>query len=192
MKSLMLASAAAIAALALPASAASLNAPVPTNATINYGGLQWAWASPLEQTTVDLSYQSQFGWRLPTAQELLNAPSAMDFMFAGANVPLGGTDPISGVYFAYTAPTLDSAAALAVAYFSSYDHGDWCNAPGSACGFGEVPWNTGNYYNESLVVRAIAGGVPEPATWALMILGFGAVGMAMRGKRRVSAKVRLA
>lgn len=27
-------------------------------------------------------------------------------------------------------------------------------------------------------------GVPEPATWALMILGFGAVGAALRGRRR--------
>ena len=34
-----------------------------------------------------------------------------------------------------------------------------------------------------------AGGVPEPATWAMMILGFGAIGMTMRGQRRVAVKV---
>ena len=33
-----------------------------------------------------------------------------------------------------------------------------------------------------------AGGVPEPATWAMMILGFGAVGLTMRGQRRVAVK----
>ena len=31
------------------------------------------------------------------------------------------------------------------------------------------------------------GGVPEPATWALMILGFGAIGGAVRSRRRVAA-----
>ena len=36
-----------------------------------------------------------------------------------------------------------------------------------------------------------AGGVPEPATWAMMILGFGAVGGAMRG-REVKTKVSFA
>ncbi|HEX5377658.1 MAG TPA: PEPxxWA-CTERM sorting domain-containing protein [Phenylobacterium sp.] len=29
-------------------------------------------------------------------------------------------------------------------------------------------------------------GVPEPATWAMMIMGFGAVGMVMRSRRRVA------
>ena len=38
----------------------------------------------------------------------------------------------------------------------------------------------------------IAAGVPEPATWALMILGFGAVGGAMRRRQAVAAKVRFA
>lgn len=36
------------------------------------------------------------------------------------------------------------------------------------------------------------GAVPEPATWALMTLGMGAVGFAMRRRRRVAMGVRLA
>ncbi len=31
------------------------------------------------------------------------------------------------------------------------------------------------------------GGVPEPATWAMMILGFGAAGSALRNRRRIAA-----
>jgi hypothetical protein len=31
------------------------------------------------------------------------------------------------------------------------------------------------------------GGIPEPGTWALMILGFGATGAALRSRRRLSA-----
>jgi hypothetical protein len=29
-----------------------------------------------------------------------------------------------------------------------------------------------------------AGAVPEPGTWALMLLGFGGIGMAMRRRRK--------
>jgi hypothetical protein len=38
----------------------------------------------------------------------------------------------------------------------------------------------------------ISSGVPEPATWGLMILGFGAVGGAMRRRQSVKANVRFA
>jgi hypothetical protein len=45
---------------------------------------------------------------------------------------------------------------------------------------------------DNLSVVNNAGAVPEPATWALMILGFGAVGGAMRRRQAVAAKVRFA
>lgn len=53
------------------------------------------------------------------------------------------------------------------------------------------PNNT--YFNDStLFSGTISGAVPEPATWALMILGFGAVGGAMRRRQSVAAKLRFA
>ena len=38
-------------------------------------------------------------------------------------------------------------------------------------------------------VAGIAAGVPEPASWALMILGFGGAGAALRGRRRQQASL---
>jgi len=41
--------------------------------------------------------------------------------------------------------------------------------------------------SDSIVVQQGAGGVPEPATWALMLLGFGGAGAAIRSRRRALA-----
>ncbi len=41
-------------------------------------------------------------------------------------------------------------------------------------------------YNYTAVVAAATGAVPEPATWALMIMGFGAAGAVLRRRRPVA------
>ena len=41
-----------------------------------------------------------------------------------------------------------------------------------------------NYFNDStLLSGTITGAVPEPATWAMMLIGFGTVGYALRRKK---------
>ena len=55
---------------------------------------------------------------------------------------------------------------------------------GDHSGPGEL--NTKNY------AFSIAGAAPEPATWAMMILGFGMVGGAMRRRPQVRATIRFA
>ena len=56
-------------------------------------------------------------------------------------------------------------------------------------------WTTENQVNTAyiqgkvnLYERAIGGGVPEPATWAMMIIGFGATGVMVRNRRRILAE----
>lgn len=162
------------------ANAALVNAPVADNAYITFGGLQWAWAFPLPADAgLDLSYQAQFGWRLPTAAELAAAPNATDFIFTGANVPLGGTDAVSGSYFSATNATLTGAAACATAYFSNtYRHCDWQDGNGQRY----APWagTPGAFsFADQLVVRAA---VPEPETYAMMGIGLLALMAARRRK----------
>lgn len=155
------------------ASAAIYNAPVASNAYITVGNLDWAWASPVDGT-IDLSYQSQFGWRFATAAELLLAPLAQAFQFVGANVTFGGSDPVSGSTFQYTDASLTGDAACAAAYFStSYSHCDWGNGPGTLNG--PVPWagQPGSvWYSETLVVRDVAP-VPVPASLGLLAMAIG-------------------
>ncbi len=48
--------------------------------------------------------------------------------------------------------------------------------------------NGGNFFTPSLDFDQVAA-VPEPATWAFMIFGFGAIGGAMRRQRKANVKV---
>jgi PEP-CTERM motif len=41
-------------------------------------------------------------------------------------------------------------------------------------------------------VAFVAGAVPEPATWLMMLLGFGAIGYSMRGKKKSGPRVQFA
>lgn len=173
-----------IAFSAFGAQAALVDAPVSSNAYISFGGLQWAWAYPLPANSgMDLSYQSQFGWRLPTAAELTFAPQATDFMFAGANVPLHGTDPLTGASFQATNANLTGAAACATPYFSNdYRHCDWQDGNGQVY----EPWAGtagAQGFADQLAVRA----VPEPETYAMLLAGLGALGALVRRRKASTA-----
>ncbi len=167
------------------ANAAPINSPVPTNAYITMGGLDWAWANPLPGG-VDLSYQGQFGWRLPTAAELANSPFATDFLTANGNVPFNGIDPISGANMQFVNSVYTNAqsrSALAVPYFSlSFLHADWGNGRGQPTG----PWAgmPGSFsFAEQLVVRN-ASPVPEPIS--MIVFGSLVVGGIVAVRRRMS------
>ncbi len=52
--------------------------------------------------------------------------------------------------------------------------------------------NFGSQRLGTFTVGAEAGAVPEPATWAMMLLGFGAIGMATRRRRKTAGQLQAA
>lgn len=187
----LIAVAGAVAALgaATTASAAFINTPIPTNAYITIGGLDWAWGSPVVGDDGQLTFQATLGWRLPTDAELLTAPRNTAFQFVGANVPFNGTAAGSGATFQDLTATYTGAAACATPYFSAtYHHCDWGDG---AVG---VPWagqpdsevNSDQLYVRATLASPTSGAVPEPSTWAMLIMGFGALGVMMRRRRAIA------
>lgn len=56
-------------------------------------------------------------------------------------------------------------------------------------GLGDEGWGINS---ATIDGNAFAGGVPEPAAWSLMILGFGLVGSALRAERKTRVALRFA
>jgi len=50
-----------------------------------------------------------------------------------------------------------------------------------------LAYSSGNYHVDDVSLTDVSGGVPEPATWALMLAGFGLVGSVVRRNRRAAA-----
>ena len=60
---------------------------------------------------------------------------------------------------------------------------------GTCC---ESPANGSYQLQVSLEAPGVTGAVPEPATWAMMLIGFGAIGVSLRRRRKMTATHKLA
>ena len=131
-----------------------------------------------------------------------NVVNLPNFEFSIADITgliTSGGSQVAGYYFGPNFPTsaLQNSAVGSSYVFSVADEArlfdslwvEWSGDSSLVFGkaFGGGTTTLGNTVTQ-LGAAPIGGAVPEPSTWALLILGFGAIGGAMR--RRVSGAVR--
>ena len=123
-----------------------------------------------------------FAFTDPTIGTAISGTSA-GFTFYSYGLNSGGCKQSEANFFCFGGLyTLAAGATTASIDFSvtSDTAGSWTNWSPSF----KIDW-IGSANNYDLVSQPITvnGGVPEPATWAMMLLGFAGVGMTMRRRR---------
>jgi len=205
-----MASAAAIAVS--PASAASTysegvsgdlsnNGLTPTAINLAFGNNMIEGRTGLDDGAVDRDY---FTFTLATGQaldaiEILTGTTTLGFSFIGVQ---------SGNQLTVPPSTPDATGLLGWYHYSAADVGSDILGSMGASGNGATGFNgplgPGTYafwvqegspgpkvkYRFNFVVGDFVSVVPEPSTWAMLLLGFGAIGYTMRRRRRLHPQLK--
>ncbi len=159
---------------------------------INNGGKSWVFNYQIDNTSTaptTASRISGFGFNVDPNVSSVSATGVLNHTATNGNVPMIGTREVcitgnncaggggSGVTFGNTGLgtfTLNfSSAKTSLSLSDFYVRYQAVNAPGFSNGSAV-----------GTVVDKVKGGVPEPATWAMMMVGFFAIGSALRSSRR--------
>jgi len=144
-----------------------------------------------------------FAFTDPTVGNAVSGASS-GFTFMTGGLSSGGCDGNGGFFcFANTSAVFPSPLPSSGTLFFSVTSntiGSWLTWTPDF----KIDW-TGSQNNYDLVSKAIPlnnctgegcptptpfiGGVPEPATWAMMLLGFGGIGMALRRSRKANGRL---
>ncbi|WP_425228220.1 PEPxxWA-CTERM sorting domain-containing protein [Sphingomonas sp.] len=114
--------------------------------------------------------------------------------FWATNAALGPTfaDANGGVKTMAEWIAANSTANLSVVGLEIGVGSGWTGTFSGAVDNVRVAFANGPNVNANFEVAAVAAAVPEPASWAMMIVGFGVVGFALRRRAKVQTAVRFA
>lgn len=156
-----------------------------------------------DSTSTTLNFQ---GYNVPGSTTLVN----LFLVLGGTNPVLGGSNNLLDTVFTYTpAPSNPFASQLQTGIYDTRNLNFGGYTAGSYDTFSQTVATTigtsyrlgfslsnvgtpGNSLRISTGNLAAVAAVPEPATWATMLLGFGAVGFALRRRKRTTQLTQLA
>jgi hypothetical protein len=106
----------------------------------------------------------------------------------------GGGDILSGTYFGtlsnISAGLVDNVQTFAI----NAGAGKFAGATGSFEGLGTIDFTHGGPLSKITITNGVvfAPGIPEPATWGLLMAGFAGVGGVLRSRRRATSRLLVA
>ena len=192
MRKILIALGGGLASLAAPAAADVISGPPLTYSDLGYDQTGLAFAALSNSTLTSFTFQSQGQADTITLTDLagnvlnsveISAGSTTNVvnvswdLLAGSSYRLLQNVANNGRYavFGQAAPSGADIALTSTGVF---------HLTGSGSGF---TINGSTYWADFNNITTSAGSVPEPATWAMMLLGFGGMGLVMRGQRRKPA-----
>jgi hypothetical protein len=144
--------------------------------SVNPGNSSQTTSSNLGSFGISISHCVVF----PPIPPFAYAGGVFDFSFAGGS--------LTGTYSGNVTPTASPALVNNITdYLVTGGTGKFAGATGSFVAIGTLELASGlNINTQTLSGTIDAPAVPEPASWAMLIAGFGLTGAAMRQRRRAS------
>ncbi len=102
---------------------------------------------------------------------------------------IGGNDVVAYPFVTDAGPLTSAAFTFAVPAPFYGEDGEFVTYTQFRLTGGTIEFFSDNGAGYTIAVDRMGGAIPEPATWAFLILGFGAVGGAMRASRRRTVRV---
>jgi hypothetical protein len=166
----------------------------PANGNFGFGDFAVDYTLPTDGQLYewDLSFTSAD----PTATLLLHAPNEIDafqvFNSTGSLRGLSGFSAPGMTFQEFVTPGLTKILYQAPLAFNNCPVGPASSVP---CGMAFNIWGNGDPFtldsDAPISLTTTFAAVPEPATWAMLLVGFGALGGALRGRRKGFGRVRV-